>query len=190
VRRATQAGVDSLAVGGFENVPGHGALGTVQGRRVAVGNRRLMESQEVDLGPLAARREQLASGGRTVVMAATDGRPLSLLAIADAPRETSVAAIQALHEADVEVVMLTGDNRATAERIAGELGIDQVIAEVLPGDKATKVTELQQGGRKVAMVGDGVNDAPALAQADLGMAIGAGTDVAIETADLVSRVRG
>jgi P-type Cu2+ transporter len=185
VRRATQAGVDPVAADGFENVPGHGAVATVGGRRVAVGNRRLMEREEVDLGPLAARREELASGGRTVVMAAADGRPLGLFAIADAPRETSVAAIQALHQADVQVVMLTGDNRATAERIAATLGIDQVIAEVLPGDKAAKVAELQQAGRKVAMVGDGVNDAPALAQADLGIAIGAGTDVAIETADVV-----
>jgi P-type Cu2+ transporter len=180
VRRATQAGADSVTVGGFENVPGHGAAGTVDGRRVAVGNRRLMEREGVDLGPLAARREQLASGGRTVVMAAADGRPLGLFAIADAPRETSATAI-----AGVQVVMLTGDNQATAERIAGELGIDQVMAEVLPGDKAAKVAELQQQGRKVAMVGDGVNDAPALAQADLGIAIGAGTDVAIETADVV-----
>jgi P-type Cu2+ transporter len=185
VRRAEQAKMDSLAVGGFENVPGHGAVGTVKGRRLAVGNRRLMEREKVDLGPLAARREELASGGRTVVMAAADGRPLGLFAIADAPRETSVAAIQALHDAEVQVVMLTGDNRATAERIAGELGIDQVIAEVLPADKAAKVAELQQTGRKVAMVGDGVNDAPALARADLGIAIGAGTDVAIETADVV-----
>src|SRR5829696_6276467 len=185
VRRAKQAGANSVTVGGFENVPGHGAIGTVQGRRVAVGNRRLMEREQVDLGTLADRREQLASGGRTVVMAAADGRPLGLFAVADAPRETSAAAIQALHDADVQVVMLTGDNQATAERIAGELGIDQVIAEVLPGDKAAKMAELQQGGRKVAMVGDGVNDAPALAQADLGIAIGAGTDVAIETADVV-----
>jgi P-type Cu2+ transporter len=185
VRRAEQAGADSVAADEFENVPGHGAVATVQGRWVAVGNRRLMEREEVDLGPLAVRREQLASGGRTVVMAAADGRPLGLFAIADAPRETSATAIQALHEANVQVVMLTGDNRATAERIAGQLGIDQVIAEVLPGDKAAKVAELQQQGRKVAMVGDGVNDAPALAQADLGIAIGAGTDVAIETADVV-----
>jgi P-type Cu2+ transporter len=185
VRRATQAGVDSVAADRFENVPGHGAVASVEGRRVVVGNRRLMEREEVDLGPLAVRRQRLASGGRTVVMAAADGRPLGLFAIADAPRETSVAAIQALHQADVQVVMLTGDNRATAERIAGQLGIDQVLAEVLPGDKAAKVAELQRGGRKVAMVGDGVNDAPALAQADLGMAIGAGTDVAIETADVV-----
>jgi Cu2+-exporting ATPase len=185
VRRATQAGADSVTVGGFENVPGHGAVATVDGHRVAVGNHRLMDREQVDLGPLAARREQLASGGRTVVMAAADGRLLGLFAIADAPRETSATAIGALHQADVEVVMLTGDNRATAERIADQLGIDQVMAEVLPGDKAAKVAELQQQGRKVAMVGDGVNDAPALAQADLGIAIGAGTDVAIETADVV-----
>jgi Cu2+-exporting ATPase len=185
VRRATQAGAEQVAADGFESVPGHGAVATVDGRRVAVGNRRLMDREEVDLGPLAGRREQLASGGRTVVMAAAGGRPLGLLAIADAPRETSEATIQALHDADVQVVMLTGDNRATAERIAAELGIDQVLAEVLPGDKAAKVAELQQGGRKVAMVGDGVNDAPALAQADLGIAIGAGTDVAIETAEVV-----
>jgi Cu2+-exporting ATPase len=185
VRRAEQAGADSVAADRFENVPGHGALASVGGRRVAVGNRRLMEREEVDLGSLADRRERLASRGRTVVMAAADQRPLGLFAVADAPRETSVAAIGALHDAKVQVVMLTGDNRATAERIAGELGIDQVIAEVLPGDKAAKVAQLQQAGRKVAMVGDGVNDAPALAQADLGIAIGAGTDVAIETADVV-----
>jgi P-type Cu2+ transporter len=185
VRRAEQARVAVATADGFENVPGHGAVAIVEGRRVAVGNRRLMEREEINLGQLAARREQLTSGGRTVVMAAADGRPLGLLAIADAPRETSIAAIKALHEAHVEVVMLTGDNRATAERIAGELGIDQVIAEVLPSDKAAKVAQLQQAGRNVAMVGDGVNDAPALAQADLGIAIGAGTDVAIETADVV-----
>jgi Cu2+-exporting ATPase len=127
----------------------------------------------------------LAAGGRTAVIAAVDGRAAGLFGIADAPRETSVAAVEALHEAGVEVVMLTGDNEATAARIAEQLGIDTVIAEVLPGDKAAEVAELQASGRKVAMVGDGVNDAPALAQADLGIAIGAGTDVAIETADVV-----
>jgi P-type Cu2+ transporter len=185
VRRAEQAGIDSVAADGFENVPGHGAVATVGGRRVVVGNRRLMDREQIDLGPLAARREQLASGGSTVVMAAAGGRPLGLLAIADAPRDTSGAAVQALHDAGVQVVMLTGDHRATATRIAATLGVDQVLAEVLPRDKAAKVAELQQGGRKVAMVGDGVNDAPALAQADLGMAIGAGTDVAIETAEVV-----
>jgi Cu2+-exporting ATPase len=127
----------------------------------------------------------LAGSGRTAVLVAVDGRAAGVIALADAPRETSAAAVAALHEAGVEVVMLSGDNEATARRIAGQLGIDTVIAEVLPGDKAAKVTELQRAGKRVAMVGDGVNDAPALAQADLGIAIGAGTDVAIETADVV-----
>ncbi len=119
------------------------------------------------------------------MFAAVDGRAAGLIGIADAPRETSAAAVAALHRAGIEVIMLTGDNEATARRIAERLGIDTVIADVLPGDKAAKIAELQRGGRKVAMVGDGVNDAPALARADLGIAIGAGTDVAIETADVV-----
>jgi Cu2+-exporting ATPase len=185
VRRAEEAGIAKVAATGFENVPGHGAVATAEGRRVAVGNLRLMQRDRVELGGLGARREELAAGGRTVVVVAVDGRATGLVAIADAPRPTAGAAVAALHELGVEVVMLTGDNRATATRIAAELGIDTVIAEVLPGDKAAKVTELQRAGRKVAMVGDGVNDAPALASADLGIAIGAGTDVAIETADVV-----
>jgi Cu2+-exporting ATPase len=186
VRRATQAGVDQqVAADGFENVPGHGAVATVDGHRVAVGNARLMQREAVDLGGLAERRQRLAAGGRTVVLAAVDGKAAGLLAIADAPRDTAAAAVTALHQQGIEVVMLTGDNQATAERIASQLGIDQVIAEVLPGDKAAKIAELQRAGRRVAMVGDGVNDAPALAKADLGIAIGAGTDVAIETADVV-----
>jgi len=169
----------------FDSVPGHGAIATVDGRRVAVGNRRLMEREKVDIGPLADRRQQLAENGRTAVIVAIDGRAAGLIAMADAPRETAAAAVTALRELGVEVVMLTGDNEATAKRIAGMLGVDTVIAEVLPGDKSAKIAELQAKGRKVAMVGDGVNDAPALAQADIGIAIGAGTDVAIETADLV-----
>lgn len=185
VRRARAAGADGTAAGEFENVPGHGAVATVDGRSVAVGNRKLMERQGIELGTLAARRDELAAGGRTAVLAGIDGRGAAVIGIADAPRETSPAAVTALHEAGVEVVMLTGDNEATARRIAADLGIDTVIAEVLPGEKAAKVAELQSAGRRVAMVGDGVNDAPALAQADLGIAIGAGTDVAIETADLV-----
>jgi P-type Cu2+ transporter len=185
VRRAEESGIPKVAAEGFENVPGHGAVATVDGRRVVVGNLRLLERDGVELGPLGDRRAELAAGGRTVVVVAVDGQAAGLVAIADAARPTAKAAVEALHEQGVEVVMLTGDNRATAERIAAELGIDTVIAEVLPGDKAAKVAELQRTGRKVAMVGDGVNDAPALAQADLGIAIGAGTDVAIETADVV-----
>jgi len=144
-----------------------------------------MEREGIDMGTLETRRQELAAGGRTAVVVAVDGRAAALIGIADAPRPTSRTAVAALKEAGVEVVMLTGDNEATARRIAGELGVDTVIAEVLPGDKAGKVAALQASGRKVAMVGDGVNDAPALAQADLGIAIGAGTDVAIETADVV-----
>ncbi|MER6008569.1 heavy metal translocating P-type ATPase [Nonomuraea angiospora] len=185
VRHADAHAPGVLRVTGFENVPGHGATAQVDGRRVLVGNTKLMQVEGVELGPLASRREELAAGGRTAVVVAVDGRAAGLIGIADAPRDSSAAAVAALHEAGVEVVMLTGDNEATARRIADQLGIDTVIAEVLPGDKAAKIVELQRDGRKVAMVGDGVNDAPALAQADLGIAIGAGTDVAVETADVV-----
>ncbi len=185
VRRAELAGVARLSATGFENVPGYGALATVDGHRVAVGNARLMGRENISLGELADKRDAMAGEGRTVVVAAIDGRAAALVGISDAPRPTAKAALEALQQQGVDVVMLTGDNPATAERIARELGIREVMAEVLPADKAGKIAELQRAGTKVAMVGDGVNDAPALAQADLGIAIGAGTDVAIETADVV-----
>ena len=185
VRKSDERGLPKSSARSFESVAGHGAIAEVEGRRVVVGNRRLLEREGVDLGSLAAERQRLSEGGQTAVAVAVDGEPAGLIAIADAVRETSADAVRALHDAGVEVVMLTGDNQATAERIAQSLGIDQVIAEVLPQDKASKMSELQAAGRKVAMVGDGVNDAPALAQADVGIAIGAGTDVAIETADVV-----
>ena len=170
---------------GFESVPGHGAIATVENRRVVVGNPRLLTREDISLKELGTKRDELAATGHTVVCVAVDGSAVGLIAIADATRPTSAQSVRSLREADIEVVMLTGDNEATARRIAAELGIESVIAEVLPQDKAAKVTELQRGGKRVAMVGDGVNDAPALAQADLGIAIGAGTDVAIETADVV-----
>ncbi|HXS66805.1 MAG TPA: copper-translocating P-type ATPase [Streptosporangiaceae bacterium] len=185
VAHARTRGLDGAAATGFENFPGQGAVADVNGRHVAVGSRRLMQTEGVGLGELAARRDELAASGRTAVIVAVDDQAVALIGIADAARDTSAVAVDALHQAGLDVVMLTGDNEATAARIAGQLGIDTVIAEVLPGDKAAKITELQRGGRKVAMVGDGVNDAPALAQADLGVAIGAGTDVAIDTADVV-----
>ena len=185
VRLSDSRGVPNARANAFENVPGHGAIGAVEGRRVAVGSVRLMEREGIDVSTVVARKDELARGGRTAIFVAVDGRAVGVLGIADAPRPTARAAVTSLREAGVEVVMLTGDNQATAERIAGQLGIDAVIAEVLPGDKASRITELQQSGKRVAMVGDGVNDAPALAQADLGIAIGAGTDVAIETADVV-----
>ena len=129
-------------------------------------------------------RDELADSGRTAVLVAVDGRPAGVIGLADAARETSAEAVASLHELGIEVVMLSGDNEATARRIAGQLGIDTVIAEVLPGDKAAKISQLQAEGKKVAMVGDGVNDAPALAQADLGIAIGTGADVAIAASDI------
>jgi Cu2+-exporting ATPase len=185
VRRAEMMGAAHLSVTDFESVPGHGALATVDGHRVAVGNTKLMAREKIGLDGLAGKRDEMASQGRTVVVVGVDGRASALIGISDAPRPTAKAAIDALQRQGVDVVMLTGDNRATAERIARELGVREVMAEVLPADKASKIAELQRAGKKVAMVGDGVNDAPALAQADLGIAIGAGTDVAIETADVV-----
>ncbi|UKA68447.1 heavy metal translocating P-type ATPase [Arthrobacter sp. FW306-05-C] len=185
VNYAKGRGVPTLDATEFRNVPGHGAGATVRGRQVFVGNRKLMAAQGIDIGPVADQRQELASTGRTAVLVAVDGRAAGVIALADAVRTTAAAAVAAMHEAGIEVIMLTGDNEATAQRIASQLNIDTVIAEVLPGDKTAKIAELQAAGKRVAMVGDGVNDAPALAQADLGIAIGAGTDVAIETADVV-----
>ncbi|MDI6910514.1 heavy metal translocating P-type ATPase [Nocardioides sp.] len=182
---ADHVGVPTLRATGFANVAGHGAVAEVDGHRVVVGNLRLMDREGVDLGALAEQRGTIAGGGRTAVLVAVDGAAQAAIGLADAVRATSEAAVAALHEAGVRVVMLTGDNEATARRIADQIGIDDVIAEVLPEDKAAKIVELQRQGRRVAHVGDGVNDAPALAAADVGIAIGAGTDVAIETADVV-----
>ena len=169
----------------FRNVTGLGAVATVDGRRVVMGNARLMAEEGIDISSISAAQNDLAATGRTAIAFAVDGKAAGVIALADAPRETAAASIAALHGSGIEVVMLTGDNAPTAQRIASLLGIDTVVAEVRPQDKSAKIAELQQSGKKVAMVGDGVNDAPALAQADLGIAIGAGTDVAIETADVV-----
>ena len=185
IRTAEERALATPRATAFEAVAGHGALATVDGRRLAVGNARLLEREGIPLDGLAERAQALAGEGRTVVHVAVDGRPAALIAIADAPRETAREAVAALMELGIRPVMLTGDNRATAERIAAGVSIGEVLADVLPGDKAAKVAELQGQGRKVAMVGDGVNEAPALAQAEVGIAIGAGTDVAIETADVV-----
>ena len=170
---------------GFYAIPGHGAIATVQERRVVVGSARLFEREGIELDGAGALADELASEGRSVVFVALDDRPAALLAIADAVRPSARDAVEALKAQGVTPVMLTGDNAATAQRIARELGIDEVRAEVLPGGKAAEIEALQRQGRRVAMVGDGVNDAPALAQADVGIAIGAGTDVAVETADVV-----
>ncbi len=185
VDHARERGLPLAQPSGFEAIPGHGLRAQVDGRTVLVGNRKLMRDSGVHLNGLGERAASLEGAGRTVVYAAVDGEAAGIIAIADAIRPTSRHAVEELTRLGVHVAMLTGDNRATAERIAGELGIQTVFAEVLPGQKADKVKELQAQGKLVAMVGDGINDAPALAQADVGIAIGAGTDVAMETADVV-----
>jgi len=169
----------------FDSIPGHGVEARVDGRRVLLGNRRLLERERIEPGGLDGTVQAFASDGKTAMYIAVDGKAAGVVAVADTVRESARQAVRALHALGVQTVMLTGDNRRTAEAVARQVGMDQVIAEVLPEDKAKKVTELQAAGRKVAMVGDGVNDAPALAQADVGIAIGAGTDVAVETADVV-----
>jgi len=185
VTYADERGIPRRTATAFRNVTGQGAIATVNGKQVVLGNARLMASEGIDTSAVAAQQQALANGGRTAIMFAVDGKIAGVIALADAARDTARAAIDVLHEQGIEVAMLTGDNKPTAERIASLLGIDTVIADVLPEDKSAKIAELQKAGKKVAMVGDGVNDAPALAQADLGIAIGAGTDVAIETADVV-----
>ena len=177
-----------MSTGGTDVVAARAVVAAVS--RVArnsddAANDTFFAKEHVDLGALEKAWTNLATEGRTVMCVGIDGKIAAVFGVADAARETSADAVEALRDMDVRLVMLTGDNEATALRIAGELGITEVIADVRPGDKAAKVAELQAAGASVAMVGDGVNDAPALAQADLGIAIGAGTDVAIETADLV-----
>ena len=169
----------------FLNIEGMGAQAKVEGKPVLLGNQQLMVTNKIDLGALAAKSTELQGGGRTVVHIAQNGELLGLIAIADAPRPTAAVAVKELRNRGVEVVMMTGDNRGTAERIAKGMGIETVLADVRPGDKASKIKVLQAQGKKVGMVGDGVNDAPALTQADVGFAIGAGTDVAMESADIV-----
>ena len=186
VRHVNGLGIHAPSASEFTNIPGHGATATVEGHRVAVGNRRLMDTLAIPVSETVDDAlEEVRTNGQTAVIAAVDGQVEAVIGLADAPRDTARRAVEALHAQGVKVVMLTGDNHVTARRIGNQLGIDTVIADVLPADKAAKVSSLQGSGRTVAMVGDGVNDAPALAQADIGVAIGAGTDVAIETADLV-----
>jgi Cu2+-exporting ATPase len=179
------AGLDVPTIQGFLNLEGKGARAEVDGVLVFLGNRRLMTEQKIDFVGLAETAEALKGAGRTVVHVAKSGRLLGLVAIADAPRPSAKTTIAELRKRGLKIAMLTGDNAGTAQRIAEDLGIDIVLADVLPGQKASKIKELQAQGFKVGMVGDGVNDAPALTQADVGFAIGAGTDVAIESADVV-----
>ena len=185
VAGARQRGVQLATPQEFDSIAGHGIRARVDGRRVQIGNARLMVRDDVKLDGLEGKVSELAKDAKTAMYVAIDGRAAGVLAVADVIRESARQAIRFLHDAGVRTVMLTGDNRHTAESVARQLGMDTVIAEVLPEDKANQVMKLQSEGHKVAMVGDGVNDAPALAQAEVGVAIGAGTDVAVETADVV-----
>jgi Cu+-exporting ATPase len=189
VAKAKSEGLAPSSVEAFEAIPGHGVRGKVDGQTVLLGNVRLMQENGVTLGDLVEAAEKLASQGKTPVFVAVDGEPAGVIAVADTLKEHSVEAIQALHRLGIEVVMITGDNRRTAVAIAQQTGIDRVLAEILPDQKAEEVKTLQAEGRVVAMVGDGINDAPALAQADVGIAIGTGTDVAIEASD-ITLIRG
>ena len=168
----------------FDSITGKGVLATVTGRRVHVGNAKLLGDAGIDPAPLTEIASRLAGDGKTAMLIAVDGRAAGVVAVADTLKEDAAASVAALRRLGLEVVMLTGDNRRTAEAIARSVGVDRVLAEVLPGDKAAEVARLQAEGHIVGMVGDGINDAPALARADVGIAIGTGTDVAIEAADV------
>ena len=185
VTRAKDAGIALSAPDAFESVTGRGATGVVEGRALAVGNALLMADYSVRIDALQGDAERLAAGGKTPMYVAVDGTLAGLVAVSDPVRESSRAAVRRLREMGLEVVMLTGDNRRTAEAVAREAGIETVVADVLPEGKVAEIERLQAGGRVVAMVGDGINDAPALARADVGIAIGTGTDVAAEAADVV-----
>jgi Cu+-exporting ATPase len=185
VAAAKAKGLRLPALESFEAVPGFGARGRAEGRDAAVGADRYMLKLGLDVSPFGGTAERLGLQGKTPLYAAIDGRLAAIIAVADPVKPSTPAAIAALHAMGLKVAMITGDNRRTAEAVASGLGIDEVVAEVLPEGKVETIRRLRQGGRKVAFVGDGINDAPALAEADVGIAIGTGTDIAIESADVV-----
>jgi Cu+-exporting ATPase len=189
VAGAEERGVALTKVESFESLTGKGVKGSVNGRSVALGNRALLEELGASAGELAERAEELRREGQTAMFVVVDGKAAGILGVADPIKDTTLEAIQQLHQQRIRVVMLTGDSRTTAEAVARRLGIDDVVAEVLPTDKAEVVKRFQNDGKKVAMAGDGINDAPALAQADVGIAMGTGTDVAMESAG-VTLVKG
>lgn len=185
VRDAEEKGINFLSTSNFSAIPGHGIEVTINDYNMLLGNKKLMDTRQITLDDLTAKSDALASEGKTPMYIAINDKIAGIIAVADTVKENSLKAIEKLHEMGIEVAMITGDNKRTAEAIAKQVGIDRVMSEVLPEDKANEVEKLQNENRKVAMVGDGINDAPALAQADVGIAIGSGTDVAMESADIV-----
>lgn len=185
VKGAEDKGLKFMKTQAFNAIPGHGIEVTIEGKNLLLGNKKLMNDRNIALDSLAERSDDLASEGKTPMYIAINDKIAGIIAVADTVKENSLKAIEKLHKMGIEVAMITGDNKRTAEAIAKQVGIDRVLSEVLPEDKAKEVKKLQDDGKKVAMVGDGINDAPALAQADVGIAIGSGTDVAMESADIV-----
>ena len=185
VAGAEEKGLELLKVEEFEAITGRGILAKIGGQTILAGNRKLMDERDISLTSLEDASDRLAGEGKTPMYVAVDGKPAGIVAVADVVKQSSRSAIESLHKMGIQVAMITGDNKKTAAAIAKQVGIDRVLAEVLPQDKSNEVKKLQGEGRKVAMVGDGINDAPALAQADIGIAIGSGTDVAMESADIV-----
>ncbi|HCM90476.1 MULTISPECIES: heavy metal translocating P-type ATPase [Vagococcus] len=185
VQAAAEKNLTLSPLDSFEAIPGHGIEVTIEGQMLILGNKKLMNQRNVTLGEFEERSNQLAQEGKTPMYISNGSELLGIIAVADTIKPSSIKAIDKLHRMGIEVAMITGDNRRTAEAIAKQVGIDRVLSDVLPEDKANEVKKLQKEGKKVAMVGDGINDAPALAQADIGIAIGSGTDVAMESADIV-----
>ena len=185
VRAAIDRGYQLCELQSFNAIPGHGIEVGIQGKQMLLGNKKLMIEKTIDVSSLSETSDQLAYDGKTPMYMAIDGQLAGIIAVADTVKESSKKAMETLHQMGIKVAMITGDNQKTADAIARQVGIDLVLAEVLPADKANEVKKLQETGVKVGMVGDGINDAPALAQADIGIAIGSGTDVAIESADIV-----
>lgn len=185
VREAQDRGYALCELESFHAMIGRGIEGVILGQKLLIGNLKLMVEHQIDVSSLQEKTDELAYEGKTPMYMAIDGELAGVIAVADTVKESSKKAIETLHQMGIQVAMITGDNQKTADAIARQVGIDLVLAEVLPADKANEVKKLQQSGRKVGMVGDGINDAPALAQADIGIAIGSGTDVAIESADIV-----
>jgi Cu+-exporting ATPase len=185
VKRAMERGIKVTDPEYFNAIPGHGVEVKYNGMEILLGNRKLMKKNDIDIGFLEEKMKTLEEDGKTAMLVAVDKRAVGIIAVADTLMEYSAEAVKTLQKMGLEVIMITGDNERTAKAIARQVGMDRVLAEVLPGDKANEIKRLQEEGKIVAMVGDGINDAPALAQADIGIALGSGTDVAMETGDIV-----